>query len=391
MTTKTTSGFGFALIRFLQRDGAKDTWRYERIPILLVEAACLIAAVWAASNRFAALLLLVDMPRSIYAAELARRNRSASSRKTELAEAMKLPAVELTCQRAIDAAARNNQIMTAAAPIVALAMSVAASGGAGLSRAAVVGFAISVIRYTMIEGYGHWRKWYRQQVPCIVPAKQPPESTIYATIADIAELVERVSDERLTDGVARNGSDIAGLVRDRLRKMADAAPLTGSYRRLSAADEFEIWRPSEGRLTECLQQAFDQYGDNARVCARAVEDHLRDCVATFAGRPPSGDEELYHVVHIRETLTARHRDLVRIAEHVSALSGEKIADTKFPKKLAEEVIRQLLALKLKSIKVGLPPEAQHLATTTPYNSDAIAKAVEDVHRSGTRRGEDPNG
>jgi hypothetical protein len=388
MTTKTTSRFGFALIQFLQREGAKTTWWYERIPILLVEAACLLAAIWAAPNRLAALLLLVDMPRSIYAAELARRSRSAASRKTELAEAMKLPQAELTCQREIDIAARNNQIMTAAAPLVALAMSVAASGGAGLTRAAVVGFVVSIVRYAMIEGYGHWRKWYRQQVPCVVSAEHTDPRAIASSLVHIAWQVELISDEPLAGNVLPHGIELANLIVARLRKMAETIPSTGSFRRNSAAEEFEVWRPSEGRLTECLQAAFDQYGDNARVCARAVEDFLRECVANFAGRPPSGDEQLYQAAHLREALAARHRDLVRIAEHVASLSGEQIVDTKIPKRLAEEVTRQLLALKLKRLTTGLPPEAQHLATTTPFNSAVLAKAVEEVRRSGT--GEDSN-
>lgn len=388
MTTKTTSSFGFSLIRFLQRKDAKETWWYERIPILLVELACLLAAVWGAPNRLAALLLLVDMPRSIYAAELARRSRSAASRKTELAEAMKLPAVELACQRAIDAASRNNQIMTAAAPLVALAMSVAASGGIGLTRAAVVGFATSIVRYAMIEGYGHWRKWYRQQVPCALPEKPAVSANVDGALIDIAGIVEHISDERLVDSLLPPPANLGGIILARLRKMEKTMPSAGSYWRNSAAEEFEVWRPSEGRLTECIQAAFDQYGDNARVVARAVEDYLRECVASFAGRPPSGDEQLYQAAHLREALAARHRDLVRIAEHVASLSGERIADTKIPKRLAEEITRQLLALKMKSLTAGLPQDAQHLAATTPFNSGAIAKAVEEVRRSGAQEDSD---
>jgi hypothetical protein len=387
MTTKTTSKFGFALIQFLQREGAKETWYYERIPILLVEAACVFAAIWAAPNRLAALLLLVDMPRSIYAAELARRSRSGASRKAELAEAMKLPQAELTCQRDLDIAARNNQIMTAAVPLVALAMSVAASGGTGLTRAAVVGFVTSIIRFAMIEGYGYWRKWYRQQVPCVVPTKHTDQAKIAASLIDIAGLVERLSDEHLANNTLQHScAELAGLIAARLRKMTRVLPSPASFRRNSAAEEFEVWRPTEGRLTECLQAAFDEYGDNARICARAVEDFLRECVANFSGRPASGDSQIYESAALLETIAAMNRDLVRIADHVASLSGEQLGDIKAPKKLAEEIIRQLLALKLKSLTTGLPPEAQHLATTTPFNSGAIAKAVEEVRRSGTEDG-----
>jgi hypothetical protein len=261
MKSKTNSIIGMAIINFLQREGAKDTWWYERFPILIVELLCLLAGIFAAPNRASALLLLVDLPRSLLFAEFGRAIRSGSARKVEVAEAMGIPAVEIRCQKDIDNAAKNQQLMIATTPVVALAMSVAASGGVGLSMAAGVGFAVSLVRYVMVEGYSPWRKWYRLQVPCRIKVPKVDQS---AQLLDL--------------------------------------------------------------------------------------------------------------------LSSRHRDLVRIAEQVEALSGESIADTDVPTKLADEIVRKLLALKLMRIKAGIPPEAQHLAATTPYNSDVIAKAAEEVLR-----------
>jgi hypothetical protein len=42
---------------------------------------------------------------------------------------------------------------------------VAGAGGAGLTRAAVVGFVVSLVRWAMVELYGVWRRWYRGHVP----------------------------------------------------------------------------------------------------------------------------------------------------------------------------------------------------------------------------------
>jgi hypothetical protein len=387
MTNKTTSTIGMAIIRFLQRDGAKETWWYERTPILFVELLCLLAGILAAPNRAAALLLVVDLPRSLLSAEFGRSARSASARKVEMAEAMGIPAVELRCQRDIDNTAKNQQLMTAAAPVVALAMSVAASGGAGLSLAAAVGFAVSLVRYGMVEGYSPWRKWYRRQVPCRV--KEPKALIVPSRIDYIVGLLERVSDERIAAPSSVQPAELAELVIKRLQKMADAMPQNGKWRRLSAADEYEIWRPTEGRLTECLQSAFDEYGDNARVCARAIEDFLRECAKRFTGHPPIGDEELYRAAELREALAVRNRDLVQIAEAVKLLPGKTEMQTKVPSKLAVGIIMRVN--ESRGIRIGaahtLPAASQHLAETTPFQSDAIAKAAEEVLREARSTGE----
>jgi hypothetical protein len=168
-----------AIVRFLQRDGALLTWFYERRVILPIEALCLMAGVWAAPTRAAALLLLVTSPLALWATELARADRSGAARKAELAAALAIPKVKLTCERDLEQVAKNKQFVTATAPIVSLAMSVAGAGGAGLTKAAITGFAVSVIRWTVIEAYGAWRAWYRSHVPAVadVATTAEPERT----------------------------------------------------------------------------------------------------------------------------------------------------------------------------------------------------------------------
>jgi hypothetical protein len=154
-----------AIVSFLQRDDALRTWIYERRVFFPVELLCLLAGVWAAPTRSAALLLLVTMPLALLAAEFARADRSGAARKGELATALSIPKVKLACERDLERVAKNKQLVTATAPIVALAMSVAGAGGAGLTKAAITAFVVSVVRWAMVEAYGHWRAWYRSHVP----------------------------------------------------------------------------------------------------------------------------------------------------------------------------------------------------------------------------------
>jgi len=148
------------VISFLQRPNAHETWVYERRVILCIEAVCLFAGILAAPNRTASLLLLLDAPRALYAAELARAVRSSAARKAEQAATMMIPLVRLTCEQDIELAAKRQQLMTAASPVVALALSVAGSSGQGLTLAAVVGFFVSLVRWAAVEGYSKWRAWY---------------------------------------------------------------------------------------------------------------------------------------------------------------------------------------------------------------------------------------
>jgi hypothetical protein len=157
-----------SIIEFLQRKDALMTWVYERRVTLPIEALCLMAGVWAAPTRSAALLLLVTSPLALWAAELARAERSGAARKAELAAALAIPKVELACERDLEQIAKNKQLVTATAPIVALAMSVAGAGGAGLTKAAITGFIASVVRWAMVEAYGSWRAWYRSHVPVVI-------------------------------------------------------------------------------------------------------------------------------------------------------------------------------------------------------------------------------
>lgn len=156
-----------AIVRFIQRPGALPTWRYERRLILVIEALCLLAGILAAPPR-ATLVLLVGAPFALWQVELARAARSADARKRETSEALGLPSVDLTCQRDIERAAESRQLATIAAPAVALAASVADSGGHGLTVALVVGFVTSVVRVAMVELYGPWRRWYRSKVPLML-------------------------------------------------------------------------------------------------------------------------------------------------------------------------------------------------------------------------------
>lgn len=176
------------IIQFLQRKHAAETWVYERPPILLVEALCLIAGILAAPTRLAALLLLVSSPLALWATELARADRSAAARKAEIADALRLPKVELTCSKDIEKAAKNKQLVTATAPVVALALSVAGAGGQGLTLAVAVGFVVSVIRWAMVEAYGPWRAWYRGHVP--VSPVSVAKAVIVAGIASNASRAE---------------------------------------------------------------------------------------------------------------------------------------------------------------------------------------------------------
>jgi hypothetical protein len=153
------------VVRFLQRSNALRTWRYERRVILVIEAACLAAGILVAPTRSAAMLLLVTAPLSLWAAELARADRSAAARKAEHAAAKGLLKVVLACEKDIEHAAKNKQLVTATAPIVALAMAVAGAGGAGIQMAAIVGFGVSATRWATVEGYSRWRRWYRKHAP----------------------------------------------------------------------------------------------------------------------------------------------------------------------------------------------------------------------------------
>jgi hypothetical protein len=154
------------IIRFLQRNDARETWEYERPVILAVELLCLIAGAWAAPTRDSMWLLLVSsMPLTLLATEFARADRSGAARKAERAAALGIPSVTLTCEADMVRVAKNRQLLAATAPIVALSASVAGAGGAGITRAAVVSFIVSVVRWAMVEAYGAWRAWYRSHVP----------------------------------------------------------------------------------------------------------------------------------------------------------------------------------------------------------------------------------
>lgn len=161
---------GQCIVEFLQRPNACETWVYERRIILPAEFLCLLAGVWAAPTRDAMWLLLVSLPLALWTAELARADRSGAARKAERAAARGIPSVTLTCESAMVSVAKNKQLLNATAPIVALAASVAGAGGAGITRAAIVGFVVSVVRYVMVEAYGVWRAWYRGRVPLKIAA-----------------------------------------------------------------------------------------------------------------------------------------------------------------------------------------------------------------------------
>lgn len=156
---------GQRIVEFLQREDAHETWVYERRVILPVEFLCLLAGVWAAPTRDAMWLLLVSLPLALWTAELARADRSGAARKAERAAARGIPSVTLTCESAMVSVAKNKQLLNATAPIVALAASVAGAGGVGITRAAIVGFVVLVVRWAMVEAYGVWRAWYREHVP----------------------------------------------------------------------------------------------------------------------------------------------------------------------------------------------------------------------------------
>jgi hypothetical protein len=156
------------IIEFLQRDGALMTWCYERRVILSIEVLCLMAGVWAAPTQAAASLLLVSMPLALLAAEWARADRSGAARKAELAAARGITKIKLACERDLEHITKNKQLVTATAPIVALAMSVAGASGVGLTKAAITAFVVSVVRWTMVEAYGKWRAWYRSHVPVMI-------------------------------------------------------------------------------------------------------------------------------------------------------------------------------------------------------------------------------
>lgn len=159
------------IVKFLQHDDAHETWVYERRVILSVELLCLLAGAWAAPTRDAMLLLLVSMPLALWAAELARADRSGAARKAERAAALGIPSITLTCERDMIRVAKNKQLLAAAAPVVALSASVAGAGGAGITRAAIVGFIVSIVRWAMVEAYGAWRAWYRARVPVFVTSR----------------------------------------------------------------------------------------------------------------------------------------------------------------------------------------------------------------------------
>ncbi len=159
---------GQRIVEFMQREDAHETWVYERRIILPVEFLCLLAGVWAAPTRDAMWLLLVSLPLALWTAELARADRSGAARKAERAAARGIPSVTLACEAAMVSVAKNKQLLNATAPIVALAASVAGAGGAGITRAAIVGFVVSVVRYVMVEAYGVWRAWYRKRVSTMI-------------------------------------------------------------------------------------------------------------------------------------------------------------------------------------------------------------------------------
>lgn len=159
------------IIQFLQRNDSRETWEYERPVILTVELLCLIAGAWAAPTHDAMWLLLMSMPLSLWTVELARAERSGAARKAERAAALGFPSVTLTCEADMVRVAKNKQILNATAPIVALSAAVAAAGFAGITRAIVVGFVVSVVHWAMVEAYGVWRAWYRARVPVFIASR----------------------------------------------------------------------------------------------------------------------------------------------------------------------------------------------------------------------------
>ena len=147
---------GELIVRFLQRKGAKQTWYYERLVLLPIELLCLLAGIGAAPDIRARVWLIITLPLAMFTAEFTRALRSGAARKAELAAARNNNVV-LPCEREIVHAARNLQLITATAPMVALGATVANAGLAGITRAAIVAFVVSVIRYALVEGYGAWR------------------------------------------------------------------------------------------------------------------------------------------------------------------------------------------------------------------------------------------
>lgn len=115
-----------SLCLWLQRPGARPTWVYERNVFLLVELVCVAATIAAAPHHGARVALLLSVPFTMYAAELARAARSGDVRRREQEEALGNAPTRLACA-------------------VVLAT--------GLARAA------------MVNGYGAWCRAYRKVVP----------------------------------------------------------------------------------------------------------------------------------------------------------------------------------------------------------------------------------
>lgn len=194
------------IIRFLQRPGARPTWRYERRAILAIEVFCQIAGILAAPSRLAALVMFVGAPFAVWQVELARAARSADARKREQAAAEGVPEVDLSCARDIEQAAKARQLATIAAPVVTLATSIAAAGGHGLRLALVVGFIVSAVRVAVVELYGPWRRWYRSKVPALVVVSLPRTLSAVRMLVRVNRAVqagEMLCDKDIDAGVSQ--------------------------------------------------------------------------------------------------------------------------------------------------------------------------------------------
>lgn len=273
------------IIAFLQRDGALETWRYERRFILSVEVLCLLASVVAAPTPQAAAVQMLTAPIALWAAELARADRSAAARRAERSAFFQLPPIELACDQAIERAAKNRQLVTLAWPLVTLAMSLAAVVPSAASlRAIGAGFVTSCIRLALVECYGTWRRWYRQRSGVGPRGYAPTPAVIIGAIAhrildaavaagaDRADATAALSEAiRAALIQTRHGSTVADLLLD--PKSDDQQIATRLCR--SAVKATEAWLIAEGWPTDLE--------DPRKAAERALTQIYVDCPGCGAG------------------------------------------------------------------------------------------------------------
>lgn len=187
---------GNAVVTFLQRPSALETWRYERRVFLAFEAL-FVAATMAAAPASARWVALASALVAAYTAELARADRSAAARKRERAEALGLPGIELECERDIEAAAKARQVLSILGPLLVLSATRAVLGEQGMTASGGVLFAVAVVRTAMVQAYGPWRRWYREQIPVRLDVSFSREGSglaeraMQATRLDGADLVAK--------------------------------------------------------------------------------------------------------------------------------------------------------------------------------------------------------